>query len=288
MLSGPCPSEMRAAAADRHLSVNAAVLRYRDEGCGPAVLLIHGWTMDIEVWEPQVAELTDSFRLVRFDRRGFGLSTGDPSLACDAADALSLCDHLGLRRFACLGLSQGARVALRLCEAAPERLSCVILDGPPQLSAASGADEATDIPLTEYRALVDRGDIETFRRRWTRHPLMQLHSGDAHARALLRRMTARYSGKDLLQASCDIETGRDRSALASLRIPALVLGGEHDLPARLRAADELAAALPLARRALIGAAGHLPSLDAPRSYNAVVRDFLQHHAGPRRPENADA
>ncbi|MGH8327277.1 MAG: alpha/beta fold hydrolase, partial [Steroidobacteraceae bacterium] len=84
------------ASPDRYLPVTGALLRYREEGRGAPVLLIHGWTLDLDMWEPQVAGLGGSFRLVRFDRRGFGLSSGRASLASDVQDALAVCDHLQL------------------------------------------------------------------------------------------------------------------------------------------------------------------------------------------------
>lgn len=263
---------------DLYLGVASALLRYRDDGHGPPVLLIHGWTLDLDMWQPQVAALADSFRFIRFDRRGFGLSSGHPSLSADVQDALYLCDRLQLERLACVGMSQGARVALHLCRVAPERLSCVVLDGPPQ-TVADG--EGEDIPLADYRSLVVRGDIETFRRRWASHPMMQLETRSAQARALLARMTARYSGNDLLQELPAAEDHWDRTAAASLTTPALVITGEHDLPARIRAADLLTEALPLARRASISAARHIPNLDNPPSYNAVLREFLERHADHR-------
>lgn len=267
------------ASPDLRFPAAGALLRYRDEGCGPAVLLIHGWSLDLEMWDPQVAALGGSFRLVRFDRRGFGLSSGHASLDADAHDALSLCDKLQLDRIACVGMSQGARVALHLCRMAPERLSCVVLDGPPHLLAEGAIHEEEEIPLGEYRALLLRGDIRTLRGRWARHPLMQLESGSAEARALLGRMAARYGGKDLLQDQPASGHHWDRAAAASLRTPALIITGEHDLPSRLQAADRLGETLPLARRASVAAARHLPNLDNPTSYNAILRAFLERHAG---------
>lgn len=269
------------ASLDLYLPVAGAVLRYRDEGSGPVVLLIHGWTLDLDMWEPQVAGLGGSFRLIRFDRRGFGLSSGRASLTADVHDALSLCEELQVERLACLGMSQGARVALHLCRIAPERLSCVVLDGPPRILAQRTAAEDEDIPLAEYRSLIASGGIETFRRRWASHPLMRLETGSARTRALLARMTARYAGKDLLQ---ELPTPEDdwTAITGSLRTPALVVTGERDLPARQRAADALSEALPGAQRASVAAAGHIPSLDNPLFYNATVRAFLQRHAGSRR------
>ena len=258
-----------------------ALLRYREEGQGPAALLIHGWTLDLEMWEPQVAALRGSFRLVRFDRRGFGLSSGRASLAADVRDALSLCDKLHLGRFACVGMSQGARVALHLCRIAPERLRCVVLDGPPRILAENAA-EGEDLPLCEYRSLIARGDLETFRRRWAKHPLMQLETPLPESRALLERMTARYDGQDLLREPPLAEDHWDRATASALATPALIVTGEHDLPARVRAAEALALALPAGERAVIGAARHMPNLDNPSSYNAVLRAFLERHAGASR------
>ena len=267
-----------AASPDHFLPVPGALLRYRDEGRGPAVLLIHGWTLDLDMWEPQVAQLAGTFRLIRLDRRGFGLSSGSPSLAADAQDALRLCDRLQLDRLACLGMSQGARVALQLCRIAPERISCVVLDGPPSGLGDDAADDGEDVPLAEYRSLLAGGDIETFRRRWASHPLTQLESQSPRSRELLERMTARYSGNDLLQDPPAAGDHWDRAITASLHTPALIITGEHDLPARVRAADALAAALALGERARIPAARHLPNLDNPSSYNSVLRAFLERHA----------
>jgi 3-oxoadipate enol-lactonase len=276
----PCPS----ATPDRFLPVAGALLRYRDEGSGPAVLLIHGWTLDLEMWEPQVAALAGAFRLIRLDRRGFGLSSGRASLGADVQDALCLCDSLRLDRIACVGMSQGARVALHLCRLAPQRLCCVVLDGPPRMDAQARAEKATqgpDVPLAEYRDLLARGDLEAFRRRWLSHPLMQLQTPSRESRALLERMTARYGGDDLRQQPSVPEDHWDRAAFAAIRTPALVITGAHDLPARVRAADALAESLAHAQRAIIPGARHLPNLDNPLSYDATLRAFLERHAGPR-------
>ena len=71
---------------DQYLMVEDARLRFRDEGAGPAVILLHGWTLDLEMWDPQVARLRQEFRLVRVDRRGHGFSSGTPSPARDAIE----------------------------------------------------------------------------------------------------------------------------------------------------------------------------------------------------------
>src|SRR5256886_9006612 len=91
---------------DQYLMVEDARLRFRDEGAGAAVILLHGWTLDLEMWDPQVARLRQEVRLVRVGRRGHGFSSGTPSTARDATDVAALCHHLRLIRAAVLGMPQ--------------------------------------------------------------------------------------------------------------------------------------------------------------------------------------
>ena len=273
MLAGSLASDK-----DLYLSVEGARLRYRDTGAGPAVLLIHGWTLDLEMWGPQVEGLAGSFRVIRLDRRGFGLSSGRPALTDDVADAQALCRHLALNRVAVVGMSQGARVAAGLAAIEPDLLSCIVLDGPPAgIVSGTGGGEGS-VPLAEFRALVRDEGMEAFRRAWTRHPLVQLRTGDPAAHELLRRMIERYRGEDLQQPLVNAVENGQSPGLESVRQPALVLGGALDIENRPRAFDAIALALPRAQHAVVPDAGHLANLDNPLAYNALLLRFLEQHA----------
>jgi pimeloyl-ACP methyl ester carboxylesterase len=260
-------------AADRFLLVEGTRLRYRDEGHGAAVLLVHGWTLDLEMWNPQVRALGAAFRLVRLDRRGHGRSGGVPTAERDRADLEALCTHLQLGRVALLGMSQGVRSVLEFARAAPHRVAALLLDGPPALD--SGPD--LDVPLQHYVALLRARGVEAFRAEWSEHPLMQLRTRNAEVRALLAAMIARYSGNDLNPAAAEPERAAERLPLEALRIPTLVLSGEHDSPGRRDAARQLAARLPQAELAVVPMAGHLSNLDNPDRYSTLCREFLTRH-----------
>jgi len=240
------------------------------------VLLIHGWTIDLEMWKPQVPALQETFRLIRFDRRGFGLSSGRPALAHDLADIEALCRHLAIAHIALIGMSQDARAVLGFAAASPDRVSCAILDGYPDC-LGDGPPALDDPPLDHYRELLRAHSINAFRREWLKHPLTRLITDDRRQRELLAAMIARYPANDLVDSAVD-DAMPGPQDIAAIRAPVLVITGQHDLSSRTAAADALVRRLPRAQRAVIPAAGHLTNLDNPQHYNAVVRAFLERHA----------
>src|SRR5204863_9400508 len=145
------PAAPGARSADRYLSADGARLRYRDEGQGPPVVLVHGWTLDLEMWDPQVDALRSAFRLVRLDRRGHGQSGGMPVPGHDALDLAALCRHLALARVALLGISQGARGVLGFVAADPALVSCLVLERLPVFDVDPGAE--VDLPIADYPSL---------------------------------------------------------------------------------------------------------------------------------------
>ncbi len=258
---------------DQYLRVAGARLRFRDEGAGPAVILLHGWTLDLEMWDLQVARLRQKFRLVRVDRRGHGFSSGTPSPQRDVADVAALCSHLGLSRVALIGMSQGARVAAAFAGGAPERVDAVVLDGPPSFDLVP-ADE--DVPLEHFRAVVRMHGMEGFRREWLRHPLAQLRTADPRVRAHLSAMIARFAGGELAGSAPEPDVVPVAALAAASSAATLVLSGELDVPRRIQSADRLSARLN-AERAVITGAGHLPNLDRPDEYSEICQAFLSRH-----------
>lgn len=262
---------------DQFIGGDGVRLRFRDQGSGPAVLLIHGWSLDMEMWEPQFSALAAQYRVIAFDRRGFGQSTGQPGVAGDVHDVQYLLGAMQIERAAIIGMSQGTRVALRCALKCPGAVSCLVLDGPPQEDTLQNNDDAAEeVPMAMYRDLVRRHGIEAFRQAWARHPLMLLQTDNARTRALLHRIIGQYPGRDLLGA----EPERPSTVCnpQSLRAPTLVINGECDSQRRRSAGAAMSRWLPGAQRAIVPGAGHLPNLDNPIAYNELLAGFLRVHA----------
>ena len=276
--------EPRAEAPEGFVEVDGAKLRLEDEGRGFSLLLVHGWALDLDMWQPQVVAWVSRWRVIRYDRRGFGRSSGAPSLGADARDIEAVVKRLNLERVALIAMSQGARAAMHAA-AGPlrARIACLVLDGAPFDVNDAGEPE---VPLVRYRELARTRGIDAVRDEWQRHPFATLTTRDPAAHRLLALMTARYPGHDLVTRPHAVEIAGP--SVERVDVPALVLNGVDDTPRRRAMGDELARVLPRAERALVENAGHLPNLDNPAGYNQLVESFIERHAAPRTRESTDA
>lgn len=250
------------------VAVNGGTVPIMMAGEGAPVILLHGWTLDHRMWQPQVAGLGQDFFLVMPDRRGCGRSTAPTDLAREAEDVIAIADFLGFDRFALVGLSQGAVVALDVAHKYASRLTGVVVSGAP-LPCLVEREEVID--LERYRQLATTGEIDLLREDWARHPLMQAYSPEA--RKLLDAMLADYDGRDLLVRSDP--PGLPPEVLRAIAVPVLALAGEHDTPWRRACAKALAQTAPRARQCLVEDAGHLANADNPVRFNALVSAFLR-------------
>jgi pimeloyl-ACP methyl ester carboxylesterase len=250
-------------APDRFLDRGGARLRWRLEGSGPAIALLHGWALDLEYWDPLAALLSPRFTVLRFDRCGFGLSAGPPDIHRNVDDLRALLDAAAIDRALLVGMSQGARLAIHFALRHPERVRGLLLDGPPALETDS------ELPLAEYRTRLHAQGSAALQADILRHPLMHLQSDDPAARRLLTDIVARYQGLDLLQPAA-----RARAPdLGAIAAPTLILNGSLDSVARLKAGRMLQTAMPRARQATLPGAGHLALLDDPAAYARAVIEF---------------
>lgn len=239
----------------------------------PALILLHGWTLDHRMWVPQIAGLAEEHFLVMPDRRGCGRAAAPAGLAREAGDVIAIADSLGLDRFALIGLSRGATVALDVARLHGSRLTGLVVSGAP-LPALVPREEVIDVE--RFRLLAAAGDLASLRGEWARHPLMQTRS--AEAAALVAMVLADYDGRDLLVPADAPRVPRE--ALAMLAMPVLALTGEHDTAWRKACAEALGQIAPRAMHALVPEAGHIANADNPTRFNALVAAFLRNLAAP--------
>jgi pimeloyl-ACP methyl ester carboxylesterase len=155
-----------ALAQDRYFDAGGVRIRYVDQGSGPAVVLVHGFTGDIErswINTGILPDLARDYRVLAFDLRGHGHSDKPHDLhAYDgiALDVIRLLDHLKIEKSHLVGYSLGGIIVAKLLTTHPNRFRSAVLGGAAYRRArAESADEATEAAAREieagvYRALI--------------------------------------------------------------------------------------------------------------------------------------
>jgi 3-oxoadipate enol-lactonase len=256
-----------------------ARLAYEVTGDGPAVVLVHGFGLDMRMWDPQARHLAARFRVVRYDCRGFGASGPfDPAVGYTHADDLvSLLDHLGIGRAVLAGLSFGGRVVMQAALAAPERvrglvLLDAVLDGVPW---DPGSAVALDETVRQARA---RG-VLAGRAAWLAHPLFAAARERPEVASQLAAMVAGYPGQHWIGHDPHERTRRPIDALEQLAMPVLVMAGEQDVPGFREMSAVLARRIPSARYHVVADAGHMINLEQPAAVNRMLDRFLEQLPG---------
>jgi pimeloyl-ACP methyl ester carboxylesterase len=254
-------------------------IAYEDTGDGaggdrPAIVLTHGFTLTLRMWDPTVDALTAAgWRVVTWDARGHGQTSTPDDPACYTLDAVvddltALLDHLGLRRPVIGGLSFGGYLALAYWCARPDRVRALVLAdcGPgyrnPQAREQwnrTAMERATDIESRGAEALA--GDPSAG------------SSPEVRARAGLERHRSLPSLVHAVRGFLTQHDGRVMERIEQVDVPALVVVGEQDDPFR-KASEVMAAKIPDARLVVIPGAGHVANLDQPEAFNRAMLDFL--------------
>jgi len=248
-------------------------------GNGPTLLMLHGWTLDHRSFDAQLPLARDN-RIARFDRRGFGESTAAPDLGAEIGDIDAVIDALDAESVHLLGVSQGARLAVRYAATRPGRLKSLIVQGVVLDDYTPEVDDDAPIPLAHYADLVSAGDIETVRREWLAHPMMSCDPLTQAQKEKLEAMVARYDGQDLLPGAGRTEqVPATLDDLRRLAVPTLIITGEFEGAARKDHAARLRDTLPDAREVVLEGCGHLSNVSRPDAYNELLLRFLQGACG---------
>jgi 3-oxoadipate enol-lactonase len=267
-----------------HLTKTSPRIAYEVVGTeGPRVLLLMGFGMRGNMWDPQVEGLRQDHRLCYFDNRGVGKSDSpEPpwTMAEMADDARRVLDELGWESAHLVGVSMGGMIAQELALAHPQRFTSLTLiathpGGPlAWVPAARGIRFFLEAQrgTTEHRlrALQQLLYPPEFTRRFGGQKLAER-----------MRRAGRRAPMSTLGAQLRAIMGHDaRSRLRRLRMPTLVVRPARDILVRPGACDALIASMPHARVLRLDDAGHGAIFQCADEVNdALRRHFAEAESG---------
>jgi 3-oxoadipate enol-lactonase len=254
------------------MRANGGVVHFADEGPRSAQTIVFSNSLgtDFRIWDEVAKPLSQNLRIIRYDKRGHGLSElrpGATAMADFARDLAALLDELQVRAATIVGLSIGGMIAQELYRLRPDLTASLVL-----------CDTAHKIGTDEFWAArlgaIEAGGLEAIAdgvmQRWFTKEFHERRPSDlAGARAMMTRTPqAGYIAACGALRSADLT-----SAAKAIRAPTLCVVGAEDGSTPVELVRELAGLIPGAKFEVIAGAGHIPCIEKPD----VLRGLIEAH-----------
>ena len=242
---------------------NGVNIYYEIHGSGPTLLLTHGFSATTEMWRPNIAGLSQRYRLILWDMRGHGQSDSpsDASLYSEAltvGDMAALLDAGETPQAIIGGHSLGGFMSLAFHLAHPARVKALMLfdtgPGYKKDDVRAGWNKRAEAMARNFeeKGLAALGrSVEV---------LACTHRSAQGLALAARGMLSQYDARII-------------NSLESIKVPTLVLVGDKDEP-YFAATDYMASKIPGAAKVVIPNAGHAANIDQPQLFDEAVLSFL--------------
>ncbi|MDD5558775.1 3-oxoadipate enol-lactonase [Candidatus Methylomirabilis sp.] len=260
------------------LTANGIDIHYTIEGEGPVVTMSHALGCNLALWNEQAKALSARYRVLRYDTRGHGASSAPPgpySLEQMADDLYGLLTGLGVRQTHLVGISMGGMIGQIFALKYPMLLQSLVL-----CSTTSRYPTAVRSAWVERIRTVEANGVEPMVepaiQRWFT-PSFREHQPDVmdRVRVMLRSTPAQgYIGCCYAIPTIDVT---DR--LGEVHCPALVISGKEDPGTPVAMAQDIHAALPSSKLAILPSASHLCNLEQCEAFNGILLGFLDKVTG---------
>lgn len=257
--------------------INGAKISYEVAGEGQPFLMVHAGITNKSMWDDQFDYFAQTYRVVRYDMRGFGQSL---PLAGDYQrhqDIRALLDFLKIDHAYLMGCSMGGGACMNFALDYPDRADALIMVGSAPVGYAY--DEWTPSPLDEaMEAAYQKGDLERVNELAMQifvdgkgrtpdqiNPALRKKVYDMNIIALRNE---KLMGKDVSPSTSAAQR------IGELHLPTLIIIGDLDEEYISRAADFMAANIPGGRKIVMPGTAHLPNMEFPKAFNTHVQAFL--------------
>lgn len=262
----------------RFAASDGARVAYDTTGEGPDILLIHAGVTDRHMWDEVVPLLSSDFRVTRYDMRGFGETEEvEESEWAPRRDLIAVMDAAGIEQAAVVGVSMGGGTAINAVLENPNRFTALAAVNPGLGGFDYQPDEwedAIEDRINEaYKAEQwnELADLEMDM--WLAGPHRTVKDMDRDVVDRMRTwLLASYAKPSPWSRAMKMDDpANDR--LGEISIPTLAILGELDVASMGGVVERIAAAVPDGSKVTMSTA-HLPPLEQPAEFAAILRDFL--------------
>lgn len=257
----------------QRVEANGININYRLDGPedAPIVMLSNSLMSNLTMWDPQMAVLTESFRVLRYDTRGHGdtdAPSGPYTIQLLAEDVVALLDALKIEKVHFAGLSMGGMIAQYLGANHSERILSLML-----------CDTASEMPTLEMwndRISTARDNgigalLDGTLQRWFTAPFRENDKAAVEKVALMIR-TTKTDG--YIACASAVRDMSQTSILSRISVPTIIIVGEDDPACTVAQSRVLEEQIKGAKLVIIKNAAHLSNIEKIDEFNDAILGFL--------------
>jgi pimeloyl-ACP methyl ester carboxylesterase len=266
------------------VETNNTRLYYELAGQGQPLVMVHAGVADSRQWNSEFSHFSPDFQVLRYDLRGYGKSQPVAGEFSHLRDLKSLLDQKGFEQpLVLVGCSMGGTLAMDFTLAYPHKVKGLVMLGAgpsglrmevpahPQAAATEEAYKAGDLDrVAELEAQIWFDGMG--RKASQVNPIMRTLALE------MNRLALAYDALQLGKRLPDTDTPA-AERLDELKIPVLVIVGEHDIPYLQAAADYMLEHIVTSRKVILKDAAHLANLEHPKQFQSTIREFLVELSG---------
>ena len=254
------------------LDIGGCKIFYEEAGKGQCIVLLHDGLVNSMTWDGEWESLSKNFRVIRYDRRGYGRSDTPTKAFSQVSDLKTLLDHLNIKHASLVGCSSGGGTAIDFTIAHPEMVDHLILTG----SVLHGMVTTSDIIQRGNRnnEPVKKNDLLAAAHNWAYDPTT-IASADSVGQKKLYQALSRYPNNLKYTGQYELRPSSPAvTRLSEIYTPTLILVGEFDVPDVHSFSGAIQAGIPGSRREIVKGTAHLIPLERPEYLSERISDFI--------------
>jgi 3-oxoadipate enol-lactonase len=256
-------------------TINNVAFNYLDRGQGAAIVLIHGFPLDSRIWESQVEALSDRYRVIAPDLRGFGKSVSAEPFTIEslADDVHALLKELGVAPCVLGGLSMGGYVALAYVKKYPSDLrGLALIDTRAEGDSTEGRENRNKtIQLVREKGSKAVAD-QMFPKMLFEQTPQTKSAVASKLRTIMESQTPRTIENALVAMRDRPDVTKD---LPSIPVSTLIVVGEHDAITPPGVSEAMNKAIRNPTMVIIKRAGHMSPMEQAEDMTTALRRFVE-------------
>jgi 3-oxoadipate enol-lactonase len=251
-----------------YIKVDNDSIFYESSGSGKVIILIHDGLLDREVWNNQFSYFSKKFRVIRYDRRGYGNSSPSSQRYSNAEDLNTLFTQLKIDSACLIGCSSGGGLAIDFTLQYPQKVTSIVLVG----AVVGGLPYTSHMTTRGGHLPPDIKDINEASIYYASQDPYEIYYENAAVKETATELVKKYPLRDYAPHTYNPQAYR---RLNEIKVPALIIAGEFDIPDVHAHAGAINAGILNSKRIIIPQSGHLVPMEQPELFNETVDNFLK-------------